>query len=135
MGLTVGKHELGLLFNNQDMLQSANQEMNEYLDTGKQLYQYAKQTWQDKSKLERYELIGNIATDFLFSRGLSVAGKLAPITNLAQYKPQTFAKLGQLGQEINQIAGLACVKGVKKVQQSLDTIQKYPRASCRVKNV
>lgn len=59
----ISKNELGLLLNDQALIQSAQQDLDGYIDTGRQVYQYAKQTWQDKSNIERYEMAGSLMVD------------------------------------------------------------------------
>lgn len=122
----LAKNEVGHRLNDPKLIDSAQQDTNRYVDSARQIYEYAKKTWQDKSTIERYELVGNIAANLLLAKGLPVAGKLVPIKNLAQYKPQAFAKLGNVGREINQIAGLTCVKGAKAVKRGFEVAKNYP---------
>lgn len=127
VALTLSKHDLGLEFGDEDLICSAHQDVDNWVGGGRQLYEAVKQTWQSKSKLERYELTGNIASDFLLAKGVSWLGKLGSLKNLTSYQPQAFSKLGEIGREINQIAGLTCAKGVRVVEQGFEIIKVYPQ--------
>lgn len=58
---------------------------------------------------------------------MPASAKLIPIQNLAQYQPQAFVKLGNIGREIHQIAGLTCAKGIKAVERGFEVIKNYPQ--------
>jgi len=127
LALILSKHDLGLELGDENLIRSAQQDVDNWIDGGRQLYEVGKQTWQSKSKLERYELVGNYATDLLLLKGLPAAGKLTAVQKLAEYKPQAFAKLGEVGREINQIVGLTCAKGIEAVEEGLNVLEACPQ--------
>lgn len=112
------KMDVGMALEDENLIRSAQQDVDNWIDGGRQLYEVGKQTWQSKSKLERYELTGSIASDFLLAKGMSWLVKLGSLKNLTSYKPQAFAKLGEVGREINQIVGLTCAKVPKYLRKS-----------------
>lgn len=121
------KLDVGMALEDENLIRSAQQYVDKWIDGGRQLYELGKQTWQSKSKLERYELVGNYATDLLLLKGLPAAGKLTAVQKLAEYKPQAFAKIGEVGREINQIVGLTCAKGIEAVEEGLNVLEACPQ--------
>jgi len=102
---------MGLMLDNQEVIQSVHQDVNYYYDGAKQLCQYIDKTWKDKTTAERYEMAGGLMVDLLLMKGLPAASsKLATIKKLSQYKPHAFSKLGNIGSEINRTVGLICAK-------------------------
>lgn len=114
----VPRFGVGLILDDQAIIQSVQQDVNHYCDGAKQIYQYIDRTWQDKTTSERYELAGSLMVDLLLMKGLPAASsKLATIKNLSRYKPQAFSKLGNVGREINETIGLICVKNRDYLQR------------------
>lgn len=118
IALTLAKHDAGLELNDENLIRSAHQDIDDWIAGGRELYEAAKQILQNKSKLERYELVGSYAVDLLLLKGLPNVGRMPTVQKLAEYKPQAFAKLGKIGQEINQTIGLICAKVPKYLRQS-----------------
>ena len=129
--LLVSRAHTAQLLNDELMLDQVQAQVDGYLNTGGQIYYELKNIYQDSSRIERYELVGNVMTDLLFAKYgghfLNTLKQLKSVQALSHYKSVRLAKLGSTGREISQLVGMTCVKGVKAVKHGFEIVTNHPQ--------
>jgi hypothetical protein len=127
----VPRFQVAVDFGDAEMLAGVNADIDRYCEKIGGFCHGIKYILHDASEIEQMELIGSLSADILTmhlgGKAWSALQQTAPVRFVAGYKSLAWAKLGDLGREINQIAGFALTKGTEALQRGFEAIKNHPK--------